>query len=378
MLLNDTLDRLAGFEATTFPVISLYLNTQADHHGKRNVEPALRRELQSRAGTWEPSSAERQSFEQDCERILEYVRTKLSPAARALVVFACGAADLWEVLELEVPIEETRVYVYDQPHLYGLARLNDQYPLYAALITDTNYARLFVFGLNRVLQKQEVENVKTRGTSMGGWSQARYQRHIENYHLQHVKEIVDALDKVVREDRINHVIISGDEVVVPKIKDQLPQHVSEKVIDIVRMDVAAPEHEVLKKTLESLRRQDAKDDVERVQRLLDEFRAGGLAVAGPTKTLAALTIGQVDELLLSANLDQFSSEEEETVEIDETQLAAAAMGQNTRKTNGRHTVLLPAELVTKAAQTSARVTFIEDPKLLAGVGGVGAILRYRV
>ena len=36
------------------------------------------------------------------------------------------------------------------------------------------------------------------------------------------------------------------------------------------------------------------------------------------------------------------------------------------------------ELVVKARQSSARVQFIEDPVLLAGVGGVAAALRYRV
>ena len=36
------------------------------------------------------------------------------------------------------------------------------------------------------------------------------------------------------------------------------------------------------------------------------------------------------------------------------------------------------ELVTLARQTSARITFIEDPAFLADVGGVGALLRFRI
>ena len=36
------------------------------------------------------------------------------------------------------------------------------------------------------------------------------------------------------------------------------------------------------------------------------------------------------------------------------------------------------QLVTLARQTSASVRFIEDPALLAEVGGVGAFLRFRV
>jgi peptide subunit release factor 1 (eRF1) len=41
-------------------------------------------------------------------------------------------------------------------------------------------------------------------------------------------------------------------------------------------------------------------------------------------------------------------------------------------------VIVADDLVTRAKQTGARVTFIEDPALLEEVGGVGAILRYRI
>ena len=39
---------------------------------------------------------------------------------------------------------------------------------------------------------------------------------------------------------------------------------------------------------------------------------------------------------------------------------------------------LADQLVTKAQQTAARIRFIEDPALLAEVGGVGALLRFRI
>ena len=41
--------------------------------------------------------------------------------------------------------------------------------------------------------EREVRNVKTRRTTMGGWAQPRYQRHIENFHLHHIKEVIDVL-----------------------------------------------------------------------------------------------------------------------------------------------------------------------------------------
>jgi peptide subunit release factor 1 (eRF1) len=41
-------------------------------------------------------------------------------------------------------------------------------------------------------------------------------------------------------------------------------------------------------------------------------------------------------------------------------------------------VRLADELIAKAKQTSARVTFIEDPELLSEYGGVAALLRFRI
>jgi peptide subunit release factor 1 (eRF1) len=43
-----------------------------------------------------------------------------------------------------------------------------------------------------------------------------------------------------------------------------------------------------------------------------------------------------------------------------------------------HIVQLADELVTKARQTSARITFIEDRSLLKDWGGVAALLRFRI
>src|SRR3989442_1309286 len=71
--LATQLDRLADFEACPFPVISLYLNLQADEHGKNRFEPFLRKELPDRIRTYGISSPERHSLEQDAEKIQKYV-----------------------------------------------------------------------------------------------------------------------------------------------------------------------------------------------------------------------------------------------------------------------------------------------------------------
>ncbi|MFL6645724.1 MAG: Vms1/Ankzf1 family peptidyl-tRNA hydrolase, partial [Paraburkholderia fungorum] len=252
-----------------------------------------------------------------------------------------------EAIPLDVPVGEPSMHVGSAPHLYPLARLNDQYPRYAALLVDTNSADLYVFALGATTRHEAVTNEKTRRTQMGGWSQARYQRRADNFHKQHMKEVVDLLEKLVTQERINHIVVACDEVAKPFLMAQLPKHLAEKVIDVVHVDVKSIEqHELLKQTMEALRRDDAQTDAEQVQRMIDAWRAGGLAVAGIEATMRALDMRQVEELLIASRADRVSGPTD--------------------------------ELVAKAQQNSARIRFIEDDSLLADVGGVGALLRFKI
>jgi peptide subunit release factor 1 (eRF1) len=301
----------------------------------------------------------RKSFDRDAERIERYLSEETSKSAEGLAVFACAAKDdFFDAIQLTVPIEKHSLFVGEVPHLYPLARLNDQYPRYAALVLDTNSARLFVFGLGLIEWQTTVHNAQTRRTAMGGWSQARYQRHADNFHKHHIKEVIDVLERVVADEHLNRIVLSCDEVAKPILMEQLPKHLAEKVIDVMHLDVkGTPEHQVLAETMEALRQEDARTDAEHVERMLGAWRSGGLGVAGPESTLWALALGQVEELLITARPELLKQPSQKS-DADRLKLAD--------------------ELVAKAQQYSARIRFIEDEKLLADVGGVGALLRFKI
>jgi peptide subunit release factor 1 (eRF1) len=353
--ISEPLDLLAAFEPTALPVVSLYLNTQSDKHGRDNFAPFVRKELDSFPGGFALRSPERLSMERDAERIHHYLDHELKPSANGLAIFACaGKADFFLALPLDAPLERNQLYVGDQPHLYTLARLYDQHRRFAVVIADTNYARIFVFGLMKTIGQEKVESRKISRTQVGGWSQARYQRHARNYHLHHAKEIVEALERIVREEDIEQIVFAGDEVIIPVLREHLPEFLAQKVIDVLRLDIRTPEHEILAATIEAMREQDARDDIALVKRLFNEYRAGGLGVVGLGKTIEALKNGQVDELLLSASMKEIRGDSGQDADV-----------------------FTSDELVTRATQTGAEVRFIEDPSLLAEVGGVGAMLRFR-
>jgi peptide chain release factor subunit 1 len=347
----SVLDRLAAFEPTDLPFLSIYVDARPDNTGREHWQASLRKELGERAKSYGRRTAARADFDADAERALAWLEREHRPSANGVAVFTCTSSGVFETLELEVALPATEIYVASRPHLYPLARVLDRYRRWAVAVTDTNLARIFVVGLGTIEPRGAVESPKLGRTDMGGWSQARYQRHVDHHRAEHTAEVVEALERIVREERIDHVAIAGNESTIALLRAQLTKPLAALVTELPRLGVGASEAEILRETLAIMPGQEARDDAERVARMYDAYRAGGLGMIGLAGTRAALENGQVHELLLVASADHLE---------------------------GADGAAVADELVAKARQTDARVIFIEDSTLLAEAGGVGAILRYRL
>jgi peptide chain release factor subunit 1 len=374
--LEERLKALAAVEPSVFPVISLYLDLRPNQHGRDDYAAFVRKALPERLKALPEPSAERDSFERDVEKIQAYLSNEVSRSANALALFACDAEHFFEAIQVEAPFDQHWLLVGSVPHLYPLARLVDRYPRYAAVLLDTNRARIFVFSLGSIEQSQHIAGDKTRRHSQGGWSQARYQRHIENMHAQNVKEVVDRLDAIVRDEGIQHIVAAGSDETLALLRENLPPQLADKLDATTRLQLTANDAEVLQATLASFQERDAESDAESVEALLNAWRSGGLGVAGPEATLRALEMGQVDELLITGSLDALKP-----VQRLPDDAAPGPLEADTSAPQGpgdENTLKLSGELVARAQQTGARLRFIEDAALLAGIGGVGALLRFRI
>jgi peptide chain release factor subunit 1 len=347
--LRHQLDRLANVEPGAAPVISLYLDTRPDGTGRRTYDTFLRKAFPERVEGL--SGIARDSVDADIARIELFLRDDVRKSTNGLAIFACTASALFEAVQLDAPIEKHELFLSPTPHLYPLARVNDQYPRYAALLVNTNSAQLFVFGLGTTEKQRAVSSDKTKRHQMGGWSQARYQRSVDNFRQQHMKEVVDVLDRVVREESLTKIVVACDDVAKPTLLEQMPKHLHEKLVDVVSLDIRTPEHQVLAQTMQALQGKDALTDAEHVEAMITAWRSGGLGAAGVGATKHALETGQVEELLITAAPDGLDT-------------ASSAETAN--------------ELVRLAQKSSARIRFVENTELLSSVGGVGAILRFRI
>ncbi|MEZ5345461.1 MAG: hypothetical protein R2681_07905 [Pyrinomonadaceae bacterium] len=374
-LFKNVLDKLANFTPTDFPFISLYLNTQANQHGRDDFASFVRKEFSEKAKEFNEDSAKLKSFENVRKRINEFLNENVRPSANGIGIFAStGADNFFKVIQFDAPINKHSMHVTNRPHLYPLARIIDQNPRHIALVADTSEARLFVFDPGVTKSIQLIKNSDASAQPNRESSKLQNQQWVENRRLLHAKNIVSRLEMVAKNEEIDHIILAGDDVIIPLLVSQMPQDLADKLVENIRLDIRTPEHEVLKATTKALFDHNIQTDAENVTELFDKYRAGRLAVAGLDDTLDALLKGQVDELLLSASLKSISSKPEEILKVP----SISGVRDTFVAVDGHNSSANIADrLVSQALLTNASINFIEDPLLLSEIGGVGALLRYK-
>lgn len=368
-LLTSLIDAKPSSDAT---FVSLYLSTEPNQNGKKDHDVFLKKQIKDHIAVLNDGTSKRESLEADGERIAEFVGT-LDPSTRSVAAFACSENGFFKTFEFAVPIEESKFHVFERPFVFPLVRLIDQHPTFAVVAADTNSANIFVVKRAEAVRREEIENMKTNRSEVGGWSQARYQRHIENFHQQHAKEVVEELTKIVRDERIDRIVLSGDETaIIPLLREQLSDELSGKVVDTLSMNVNTPEHELLDAARDAVAKHDTNADKETIDHLLEVNYDGGVGVTGFEEALSALFNGQVQELYLSANADDIVYRRDEVKLL----LKNYAPGLEFDMPEVSERELMIDELIRQATAQAERIRFIEDPHLLKTVGGVGAILRY--
>jgi peptide subunit release factor 1 (eRF1) len=367
---QEVLERLATFSSPSDPVVSLYLDLRSNQHGRHRHQDFFHRAFKEQVDTFEPSSSARRRLERDSARIRTFLESRIRTSAQTAVIFSCsGEPDLFETLQLDAPVDGHRIYIDRQPHLFPLARLTDEYAKYAAVLVDTNSARLYVFAIGALQRKLVVQNEKaTRTPGVDVFSEGEYQRNAENLHLRHMKEVAAAVDRLAREDGVRQIFVAAGPVALPLLKDALSREAQQKLVEVSSLDMSTPDAEVLRATLDAFKEANARDDRDDVARVLDAFRSRGLGTIGVPRVRAALTLGQVDRLLVPS-VPAIASADAVSGEIggpaDKTQLGALSEA-------------VIEQLVLMAHQTGAAVTFIENAALLTAAGGVAAFLRFRL
>ncbi len=349
--MQDRIRALAEFDAGDMPFLSVYLDVRPENigesPGRRDSLVVLRDRLREIERTFAPARGDGyDSFTGDVERINGYIDGEMDVTTEGLAIFACHAYGIFVVLEFPSPFEN-QVTVAAKPDLYQLARFDDEYETAVVAVADSNSARLFVSRYGKLTETAgpSDEEAASKRVQVGGWSQARYQRHIDNSREKFGEEAALAIAELCEREGAGHIIIAGDESATSTIEQAMPKQYAPIVRTVIRANMHINTDELANQIepILTVIEEEAGESV--VERLVGEVRRSGLGTSGLTGTSKALERGQVDTVVI----------EDGALEEDER-----------------------AELVRQAALTGASVEVVVDSEPLRQLGGVGALLRYRI
>ncbi len=363
MITSAELKELIHLDAQGHQVLSVYLNTDLSQHAKEERKLALKKLI-------EPLTVDHTEI----EHVTRFFDREYDWQALSVAIFASAPAKLWREIRLAVPVPDYAC-VDAQPNVRLLSDLLDEYECHAVALVDRNHARFFAIRLGEI-QEFAYELPATPGRhKQGGWSAARYQRHIEALALQNLKHAARLTADFVKSQDCAWLLLAGTKAEVAQFREQLPKALRACVAGEFAIDLNASARQVLDKAREIQERNERENEVAQVEALQTAARKGqSTATLGLADTLNALMEKKVYMLIAASDYRASGAACSHCGYLAAQTLVACPLCGNAMK---------PVEgavdlAVRRAVELGSRVELVRDPAAakLKQLGGIGAMLRY--
>jgi peptide chain release factor subunit 1 len=297
------LRELAGFRATNGCAISIYVDFDP---AAAPTIPAEKTKFHARVDAARKLADERArnrgrncrlALEADFERITAWGEDEFNrDGARSLAVFASSADGFFRVVPLLEPVDDGWEV---GPELWISPLAGQLGGREGALVAVVSREQGVLYRLHEGRLEEiadETEEVPGQH-DQGGWSQARYQRHIENIVLRHLKNVGEEIDKTVH-NRRPHLVVVAPEELRSELESKLSLEARESIVGWVAAEAHANELELLELVRPLLDQARAREDEATLERWDAERGRGGKVAAGWKKTLDAASDARVEVLLI--------------------------------------------------------------------------------
>ena len=241
---------------------------------------------------------ERKALIADVERAGEFLLIEFSPkGAHGAVVYACGPAGLFEVIRLPRPIE-TRAVIDDSPFIEPLADLVGR-GSWLVVLVNRQTGRMLLGDRERLDEVNVIVDEVHGKHKQGGWSQARYQRSVDEDVQDHLRHVADAAFAHFKRTPFDHVLLGGPSETVAEFEAKLHAYLQQRVVGKFDVDVenSSPD-EVHAGAGPRIAEYDAQHERDAFERLREGVSTGRRAAAGLEDVLEALNERRVETLLI--------------------------------------------------------------------------------
>lgn len=374
MLGRGVLSRLHCLTEQDSFSLTLYLdidqNKQSNRRGGHLVQAeALLKEIRTR-------HAEDRDAEQAVSTALDLVRGLKIRGKTAVIVVHPGIS-LAEVHEVQVALPAS-VHWRRGAFLRTVVEAMDEYEKYGVVLADTQRARLFTVQLGELTEHEDLSSEKTQKTRAHGtdqWrAQGRQDRNREEKATLHAKRAIDALHDLSLKTPFDRLIVGGPRKATAQIVRLLPRRLQGKLVETINLPVNASSSKVLASVLQVQERMEREHESTLVDGLIAELHDGGKAVSDFAPVVDAVNHGRVWKLVYGKG---FASEGGQCGDcgcyLPSGDGECSYCGGEVARV--RHCV---DRLSQSVLEMGGRVEVVDGlaARKLAGVGSIGAVLRY--
>jgi peptide subunit release factor 1 (eRF1) len=304
-LTENTLRSLSEVEADEPVVVTLFLDLDPAHFAtppaRATQITSLLSELDELLRDDDLSDDALDALRADRERIESFLRDDDLDvgAAAALAIFSSDALDVFEVVKLPQAVEAA-VHVDQRPILEPVMGLEDE-GAWCVLLATRDTARIFRGGPTGIREIREVHSDVKNQHSAGGWSQARFERSVDQEVEWHLEHVTDLLFRHFKRRPFDHLIVgANNESLRPALENETHAYLTERIRGWIDIDekLASPDEvfHAVKETMDAHLEQEERDLLER---FAAERGTDGRAAEGLEPVLVALVERRVATLLVA-------------------------------------------------------------------------------
>ena len=372
----DDLRELAGFRAQSGVAISLYVNldprvvpTPADADTRLNslLDEAAKAERDETELTHDAV----QGLRADVERIRSYFDSEFDRSGvQGLAIFCAGPDGLWSSGELTEPVSEG-VHVDSVLHLAPLVPFVGRGDGALVVVASREHGRFYRLRGGRLHEVTDLSEDQPGRHDQGGWSQARFQRRIDNLVSEHLRGVAEEVDRRVRRAGAElEVVVVAPEDTRAELSELLSPETQAALVGWAQAEAHAgvPELEELVRPVLHEARVSAEREL--AERWREEAGRDGRASAGWDATLEALSDARVETLLLAASAGR------EAWRCPSCGRAATTPGECRLDGTALETVQGTDVAVQLALGNGGTVRVFDHVDDLGPTEGIGALLRF--
>ena len=370
----STLRQLAGFRAENGCATSLYLNldpSEVPTAGDAQTRMSALLSTAEKVDRKDLTHEQRGALKADFERIARWFDDDFDrDGARGVVVFAAGLDNFWTTLALPEAVPD-RFKVGHELFLAPLVRVVARADGTIVAVVGREQGQLYRLSAGRLQELGDYSDETPGRHDQGGWSQGRYQRHIEHLVQEHVKDVAEVLDRSRRRLHVPKIVLVCSEEMRSEFLDALSTEAREAVVGWAPAEAHAGPAQLLETITPVLEEAEATDEADVLARWREDAGRGTRAASGWEQTLEAASDGRVEMLLFQDGVDH------QAFRCPACGRAAATGGSC--PLDGTSLEPTDAGLDLAVHQTLAHggeVWAIRHQQDLAPVEGIGALLRF--